>query len=135
MQFPLKLKNYFFTHQEVIANPSHDESAETENNIDYDIAVETVNISENSYGVNVKIYVDVEKNQNAPYFFTIAAFGFIEVNMDQNKDITNEELKKLISSTGVSVLVGAIRERLADMTARGPWAVCYLDILPLTEKK
>ena len=50
MQFPLKLKNYFFTHQEVIANPEHIENSDMENNADFDIKVDVVDISENEYG-------------------------------------------------------------------------------------
>ena len=127
MQFPLKLKNYFFTHQEVIANPEFSENSEAGNDVDYDIDVESVNISKNEYGVNIKVNVGAEKTPNAPYFFTISAFGFFETSKE-HKDLDENELKELIEFTGTQVLIGAIRERLADMTARGPWSVCYLDL-------
>lgn len=133
-KYPLQLENYFFTHQEVIANPdfSQDASARSENKINFNVTKHAAG----RYSIAGEIALDKDKSDNSPYYFHIAAFASISI--DEEADIG--QIDALIHTAGTQLLVGVMRERLAELTSRGPWRGLHLNFVPIvyqaeTEKK
>jgi preprotein translocase subunit SecB len=128
-KYPLRLERYFFTEQQVNANPGFDQDDAVPSILDFFYNVQTVRIGGNDheYGITAKVSLNHEQSQNPPYFFSISAFGIIAAN----EDIDAAAVESMIETTGAQMLLGAIRERLSDMTARGPWGPIYLDFVPL----
>ena len=133
-EFPLRLENYFFTHQEVIANPEFiPDPVNHPSHIDFmvDSGITRLADHDHRYGITAYIELNKEKSNNPPYFFSITAFGIVSI-----KDNTQDQqvIKGIIETSGAKLIFGAIRERLADMTARGPWGIVPIDFIPIRIK-
>lgn len=125
--YPWQLDNYFFPNQEVRANPAHDPSGarvHTQLNPSFNIAA--IEGRQNTVGVEVTIAVNESQSENPPYFFTISAFGVLSTHLE----ITDQS-RAQAAGIGVNLLLGAIRERLATLTARAPWGAFILGPIPL----
>ena len=60
-QFPLRLNNYFFTQQDVVANPEHKQAKAHELNMHFDVSTVVSKISEgNSFSLEVTISTDTK---------------------------------------------------------------------------
>jgi len=134
-EFPLRLESYFFTHQEAIANPEFLQNADKKPSIDIIVNGGIIRLDDSNngyrYGLTVHVELDKEKSENSPYFFSITAFGIISIKPDVQ---SYQSIESLVETSGTQLLLGAIRERLADMTSRGPWTFVQLDFIPLTMK-
>ncbi|HEY8035627.1 MAG TPA: hypothetical protein VIF37_08565 [Methylobacter sp.] len=130
-EFPLRLDRYFFTQQEVTANP--DFVQDEDNNDIYIIEGNAQRLVDHDhvYGITAHVELNAETSVNPPYFFSITAFGVILV---KDGSVGQAAIESIIENSGAQLLLGAIRERLADMTARGPWASINLDFIPLAIK-
>ncbi len=129
-EFPLRLERYFFTEQQVIANPDY-EIADVKH-IDFlvDASANRIEGQPGKYGISAKVELNQEKSGNAPYFITITAFGILVIKDGVDPIVAEPH----IETSGAQLLIGVIRERLAEMTARGPWGALYLDFVPITIK-
>jgi hypothetical protein len=121
------LQDYFFTSQVVQANPHFDETAEPcDHLLDVDIDVIRSQEDEAVFYIQVGIaspqdLID-EQNTSCSYQFSISAFGRFELNANDGElDLRGKSIEYHAGITGTQVLIGAIRERLADLTGRGPW--------------
>jgi preprotein translocase subunit SecB len=124
-ELPLRLERYFFPHQEVRANPAHERGGKLHNQVNVNAGVGAVEGRKGAFAIDLTISLDEDKSENPPYFFTINAFGILVAEGDS--DIANaQELARLIGS---QLLIGAARERLADLTARGPWGQFLLNLV------
>lgn len=122
------LENLFFPHQEVRANNGHQAQGSRDGSqVTFEHGMEKIAGRENAFGLQLVVRLDEEKSVNPPYFFTIAAYGVFAVNPDN--ELSEDKIQELLMSTGMPVLVGAVRERLADLTARAPWGVFNLNIV------
>jgi hypothetical protein len=74
-------------------------------------------VDANAFAVDVGIDLDEEHSVNPPYFFSISAFAILV----SDQDVPRELALTVANATGFTMLVGAIREHLASVTARGPW--------------
>lgn len=129
-QYPLQLKQYFFTQIECNANPDYDQAVNGIGSfIDFKFVVLPFNGQEDALGVELTIWVDEEKSTNPAYLFKISAFGILHVA----EGTTMEAATQLAHLTGTQILVGAIREEIAHLTSRGPWGVFMLPIIPLIQ--
>ncbi|MGZ4956679.1 MAG: hypothetical protein ACXWFG_15890 [Methylobacter sp.] len=132
--FPLRLDRYFFTNQEVVANPDFiqdDESNPTQLELIVEGHASRLEDHGQRYGITARVGVNQNDSKNVPYFFTIMAFGIISIKDDTLGQAT---IEGIIETSGIQLILGAIRERLADMTARGPWELMLLDFIPITIK-
>ena len=126
--FPLLLNNYFFTHQEAIANPEHKQGEKHESKMHFDINAVVSTIEEgNTYTLEVTTVINAEKSVNPSYFIKISVFGIIDVT----QDLVSEEIETLLNTSGSQILIGAIRERIADLTSRGPWPTSFIDFVKI----
>jgi len=133
-EFPLRLDNYFFTHQEVTANIEHvPDSKDNPAFLDFIVegAANRLANNNNKYAITAHVEINKETSVNLSYFFSITAFGIISIKADMQG---HPGIESIIETSGIQLLFGAIRERLADMTARGPWPLIQLDFIPLMVK-
>jgi preprotein translocase subunit SecB len=128
-EYPLRLERYFFTEQQVTANPRYvnDQNDQAVLEYTYHLNTDKLNGSSHLYGITIKISINQEQSKNPPYFFTLAAFGIVEIT----EDLDETTIQKLVDFSGGQLLIGVIRERLSDMTSRGPWGPLFLDFIPL----
>lgn len=120
----LQLERYFFPHQEVRANPAHD-PAGNRGGTRTETRVNTWPIEgrPDAFAAECIIGLDEAASENPVYFYTIHVFGVFVVLHDS----TEEESMKVAANTAITMLIGAARERLAELTARAPWGVLFLD--------
>lgn len=131
-ELPIQLERYFFPHQEVIANHEFIQDKDgTHTHTDINSNLSPVPEQKGKYGIDVQLVLNQEKSNNPPYFFKIIVFGVFTLN---ETEIDPENFERLIRETGSSILIGAARERLAEITSRGPWPAQQLGIVPLTQK-
>ncbi|MFZ1547899.1 MAG: hypothetical protein WAT12_12510 [Candidatus Nitrotoga sp.] len=128
-QFPLQLKQYFFTQIECKANPQYDQAGNAMGSkIDCKFAVNPIDGQEDALGIELTVWVDANTSENPPYSFRVSAFGVL--NIAQNTSI--EVATQLANVTGMQILVGAVREEIARITSRGPWGAFMLPIILLS---
>lgn len=124
---PWRLKDYFFFHQEVRANPSYDrENPGTLSAPNVHLKVHPPQGDISSVSIELLVTMEEQEGVNNPYSFLIGAFAILEPECELNSDTL-----LLAQSIGYQVLYGAVRERVADMTARGPWGGIILQAIPL----
>lgn len=132
--FPLQLDRYFFTQQEVTANPDFiQDDDNTPTHLELIVEGHASRLADHGhrYGITARVEINQNESKNVPYFFTIMAFGIISIKDDT---FGQSAIESIIETSGIQLLFGAIRERLADMTARGPWDAIQLDFIPLAIK-
>jgi preprotein translocase subunit SecB len=126
---PVSLERYFFTTQSVIANPDHDiNSGFTKFHLKIENNLSLLPEQNNRYGIEVTVSLDKENSNNAPYDVNVTAFGVIQV-IDDKTD--QNEIDYLLKVLGPQMMIGVIRERIAEMTSRGPWPTAHLNFIPI----
>jgi hypothetical protein len=115
---PLQLEEIFFPLQEVKANPEHNPSGERSGTrLKQSFQTKPIEDRKNVWAADLIIESDQEASINPPYLFKLHAFALIRID----PSIEPEASKILVDKTALSVLVGATRERLIELTSRAPW--------------
>lgn len=126
---PVSLEHYFFTTQSVIANPEHDiNNSSTKFHLKIENNLSLLPEQSNRYGIEVTVSLDKENSNNAPYDVNVTAFGVIQVIDDKTDP---NEIDFLLNVSGPQMMIGVIRERIAEMTSRGPWPTAHLNFIPI----
>lgn len=122
-----RLERYFFPVQEVRANPAHILGEESYTALTFQ--PNSINIEKRSdaIGVEVVIGIDEARSKNPPYFFNLTVFALIS-SVDGKLP---HELQNAAATIGIQLLIGGLRERIAELTSRGPWPPLTVDIIPL----
>lgn len=124
--YPWQLENYFFTHQEVRANPDHDPDGNRRGSCISPLLNKTeIEGRPNAVGLEVSITLDESQSNNPPYFFTVTAFGVLVTDLE-----ITDQLRDQAVVLGIDLLIGAIRERVATLTSRAPWGAFVLGPIP-----
>lgn len=129
---PLRLKELFFPQVSVKALvPENPESADRELNLDaldisFALDVEADG-KEASAGLKISSKSTETKDTNL-YEIQIKAFANFEVIGSEHQDAMAVYLRKFAAA---AALIGAAREQVALMTARGPWGVVMLPIISM----
>lgn len=127
-RFPLRLEEYYFPIQEVVANPSFSRSGNRNGSkLRSNLTITRQNGAAGKWLVELVIDVDQDASENPPYFFRIQAFGVFALEEGEQEALAQSAMATL----GAQILVGAIRERLASLTARAPWGQFFLGIVPI----
>jgi len=126
-EFPLKLNNYFFTHQEVVADPDHKMGDKHPTNNEYNLEVTVSKNTDTCYGAELTITLNKELSINPAYAIKISTFGIFDVISEK----TPENIDELAKLSASQLLISATRERVAELTARGPWPMCLIDFVNL----
>jgi preprotein translocase subunit SecB len=126
-QIPLQLERYFFPHQEVRANPDYHSDGRPEGSgFQTKVTISPIENCPGAFAIEAEIVLDESVSGNQPYFFKIIVFGIFHVAGELPREIAQQ----ILASSGVNLLVGAARERLAEMTSRGPWGPFFLSPIP-----
>lgn len=132
---PLRLKELFFPQVSVKALvPAAPAKAARELDLD-DLAI-SFGLDFDADGKTAKAGLKIAsrdtstdgKNQDALYRIQIDAFASFEVISPEHKDDLAVYLRKF---SAAAALIGAAREQVAMMTARGPWGVVMLPIISM----
>lgn len=131
MTVPLALERYFFPIQKVEANPTHDPNLPIDIRSKLDFNAGQVQEQAGVYAVELTLS-STPDSINASYTYTITAFALLRVT---DKTISADKLATVAAHFGAGILVGVTRERLAELTSRGPWPTVMLntgslDVLP-----
>lgn len=128
---PLRLDELFFPLQEVRANPEHDPSGNRfGTQINHSTEATPIEGAPGTYGVSLNIESNRESSDNPPYLFALHAYAIIYI--DPQIDPATQHAIAL--TNGQIILVGAVRERLLDLTSRAPWGRFLLAAIPLSAK-
>ncbi|ODB94071.1 hypothetical protein A3194_05270 [Candidatus Thiodiazotropha endoloripes] len=125
---PLEINRIFFPSQYIKANPEHKPDQEKSIPITLNHTILRVNDSNNLYSVEVMIMLDKEASVNTPYEFDTHAFGFFSFS---DPDIDEDKKKYLLGTSGIQILIGALREHILSITSRGPWGPLTLSTIQI----
>lgn len=126
MDYPIELKNTFFTRSIVVAMPDHTpDSTQTLkigpiNTLD----VKKIEESSNEYTVTMRTLFNPENESTAPYMVDIECIALFAVD----ESLEAEEILKRLTITGHSVVYGAIREAVSWVTSRQPYGPLNLGL-------
>lgn len=126
MDFPLRLERYFFPVQQVEANPKYDPQAVQKHGTTMDFKISPLIGRADAYGAELNLSSD-PASENPSYTFNLTAFAVLRVE----ESTPEPQRSTMAGQIGVQMLVGVARERLAELTARGPWPTVMLDVVPL----
>jgi hypothetical protein len=115
----LKFEDLMFPILEMRTNVKHDpkgERAGTQLMINQQL--QKLDGADSRYGLAVSVSTDNNASVNPPYLFMVEAYTIIRV---EESKLDAEAEARQVRANGMSMLMGAIRERIAEMTARAPW--------------
>ncbi len=85
---------------------------------------------ESRYGLAVSLGSDNRNSVNPPYHFMVEAYAIIVV---KDSGLDAEAEARQVQTNGLSILVGSLRDRVAELTARGPWGRFLINPTSLSE--
>jgi len=119
----LRLEELFFPVQEVRANPEHDLQGERSGtNLKHSFGIQPIEGQPGLFGVDLVLECDRDTSKNPPYFFQLQVFALLR---------TETPNEAMVASAAFSVVVGAARERLLELTARAPWGRFMMQFMQL----
>ncbi|MCK9468236.1 MAG: hypothetical protein M0Q49_02360 [Porticoccaceae bacterium] len=120
----MQLKRLFYPHQEVVANPDFKQDGKLDGtHVSVTFQVTELN-AENCVHAELGL-ATADQSENAPYMFNMQAFATF--CLEPGVQMTQE-----VRSMAFQIMVGVIRERLAELTSRGPWNIFLLSPLPMS---
>ena len=128
----LLLEDLMYPLMEVRTNSTHDVQGDRAGTqLQYGQQIQKLENAPNRFGLMVSVRTDNATSKNPPYNFVIEAYGIFTVNNLSDP----EAMSKFVFDNGLPMIVGAIRERLADMTARAPWGRFLINTVNLSEAR
>lgn len=131
-QLPLAVERYFFAHQEVISNQNHNPDPGVEHTLQSSVDI-NINFEENEQGIflgECTVRTDDEQCINPRYSYKLTVIGFFRYD-EAFPEIEKGRVKEVCKVLITQLLVGVIRERLNEMTSRGPWGEVVMGLAPL----
>lgn len=123
---PLLLREYYFPIQIAQANSEFDPQSDLHNTkIKLSFNFFKADEGDHIWLADMSVETDKEESENPPYFFKIQAFGVFKSDDEAGEQIILSEGQIACKQ----ILTGAIRERLADLTSRGPWGQHFLNTI------
>lgn len=125
----LQLEDLLFPLQEVRSNQGHDPAGDRAGTqLEFGQQLQRMEDQPGRYVLMVSVKTNNETSKNAPYQFAIEAYAVL--NVKDAGDLAAEQA--LITANGFPMIMGAIRERIAHLTARAPWGRFLVNSIPLT---
>lgn len=124
----VRLDDLFFPVQHVAALPNHEpggERAGTDFQLSHEIERVENDEGKEFLAVKVRVKNNSEKSVNAPYDFDVEAYAVLHIDNWTG----NVKERRVAETVGLQIVVGAIRERLADLTSRAPWGRFLLNAM------
>lgn len=125
MIIPLQLERYFFPVQRVEANPNHNpnELVDIKSRVDFNVG--KVPEQRGLYAVELTLSSS-EESVNPSYNYTIVGFALLRAS---DLTMSDDDSKAAALELGRNLLIGVVRERLNELTARGPWPTVTLNFV------
>jgi preprotein translocase subunit SecB len=124
---PLLLKRYFFVTASLKAQTKGDPKAV--NRIETKVEVSKPEGHPNDYLVSLNVRIEPHDDTVPCYLGEFRVLGFFGVH----ENYPSEKCTKLVAVNGASILYGAVREMVANLTARGPWPMVTLVSINFSE--
>jgi preprotein translocase subunit SecB len=130
--FPVNLKQVYFTRTIVVANPNHrpDLSAPVRMAPQNEINVQKLEDAENEYVVSMRTRFNPESDPSEGYTIDMECVALFDV-----LNISGDEALKAVSIVGHNVVYGAIREAVLWITGRHPFGALAFGLSVLEPKK
>lgn len=125
----LKLNKYFFTRIKVEANAAAGKQSEYESEISSHAECEPHKDDPRKWMVVLTVKVEAEKDKIHPYEIDVQVIGLFTFLKEEDP----EKIKKIVHVNAPSLLFGAVREMVANVTARGPYAAVQLPCVAFTD--
>ena len=125
----LQLEELLFPLQEVRSNQGHSPAGDRAGTqLEFGQQLQKMEDQPGRYVLMVSENTNNETSKNPPYQFAIEAYAVLNVTgaADQAAE------QALITANGFPMIMGAIRERLAQMTSRAPWGRFLVNSIPLS---
>ena len=128
----LQIEEILYPTLEVRTNGSYNPQGEQGGTlVKFGRKVEKVQGRPGKYGLIVSMASDNEKSRNATYSFVIDAYALVSLG---GAPIEGEEATMtFLMQNGMPLVMGALRERLADVTARMPYGRFLINAVPLPQ--
>jgi len=128
---PILLNRYFFPIQSVHARINFDKKGKKDgSHTNLNRIIEKPKDGSNNFVLQMDLELDKEKSENPSYEFHLSVVGIFSLNIE----VANEEKgKEVVQTYGSQILIGVLREKLASLTACGPWGPFYINFIPLPE--
>jgi preprotein translocase subunit SecB len=125
----LQLDDLLFPLQEVRTNQGHDVNGERAGTqLQFGQQVQKLEGQPGRYALMASVRTDNAASKNAPYTFSIEAYGVFVVTGAADEAAEQAALM----ANGFPIIMGAIREHLAQLTVRAPWGRFLINVIPLT---
>jgi preprotein translocase subunit SecB len=122
---PIECCAYFVTEMQFTANQAFDSKKNIElpaSGLEVNSELEPPAEGETKFGITLSIQQTIQPDKNAPYGFTLKIWGAFE----SRNNHPYEKKRQILLTNGSSILYGAAREIVREMTARGPFASLLL---------
>jgi preprotein translocase subunit SecB len=119
-QSPLLLDRYFFVKISLEANAKGDPKAAY--NIEAKTDVSRDESQQRRYLVSLTVRLTPLGEAQPSYLGEVVVIGYFQVQ----RDYPEERCDQLVAMNGSSMLYGAVREMVSNLSARGPWPMVML---------
>ncbi len=127
----LMIDQLLFPIVELRTNSKHDQQGNLSGTqLQYGHQVQKVDNAPGKYALILSVRSDNDKSVNPPYDFAIDAYAIFIVQGGSDGADANS---LFVLHNGLSVVMGAIRERLAELTSRAPWGRFLINAVGLPE--
>jgi hypothetical protein len=124
----LQLEDLLYPLQEVRTNQGHDPNGDRAGTqLQYGQQVQKMEGQPGRYALMASVRTDNAASKNAPYTFAVEAYAVFNVTGAADEAAEQQALL----ANGFPLLMGAIREHLAQLTVRAPWGRFLINTIPL----
>jgi hypothetical protein len=127
----LNIEELFFPILELRTLTTHDARGDrTGTMLQFGRRVTKLDNQPGKYGFGMSIATDDTNSKNPPYKFVVEAYAIVSIT---GTPLEGEAAEKFIELHGAPLMMGAMRERLAELTARAPWGRFLVKPIPLQD--
>ena len=127
----LHVEEMYFPVLELRTLNTHNNSGERSGTIvKFGRNVQKLDARPGKYALAMSVATNDEESRNAPYKFHVEAFAVVSIT---GTPLEGEAATKFIENAGAPILMGAIREKVSELTAGAPFGRFLLKPIPLGE--
>jgi hypothetical protein len=125
---PFHLEELYFPVQELRALPAHDANGNRQGtNIPLSKAVQPVADAGQAYWFTLTVVSNDATSVNAAYSFRVEAAALFRCTEAMP---TSADRMRALEAVALPAVLGAVRERIAEMSSRAPWGRYLVNLLP-----
>jgi len=129
----LNIEEIFFPILEMHTQPDHDLRGDRSGTVvKFGSKVSTIPNQPGKYAFGMSVATNNETSRNLPYRFQVEAYAVVSITGDP---LEGDAAEKFIEFHSAPILMGAIRQKLGDLTSGAPWGRFLLKGIPLAEAR